>query len=95
MDVILFAILEVFALVLTLMSLMGNKAGWSLFAIFGGTVSLLTALVLASDGNLTSGSQTIAAANSNFISDFNVLSVLALAIGLAPLILATRRIFHI
>ena len=95
MDVAVFIILEVFALILTLLGFLGNKAGWQLFPIFGGMVSLLTALVLVTDANLVSGTVTLAAANGNFISDFNALSVLATIIGVAPLIVATRRIFRI
>lgn len=87
--------MDVFAIVLTLLGFMGKKAGWQVFPIFGGAVGLLTALVLATDASLVSGSTVLAAANGNFISDFNVLTWLAILIGLAPLMVAARRIFHI
>jgi hypothetical protein len=95
MDAITLVILEVFALTLTLFGFFGNRAGWQVFPLFGGTVSVLTALVLAVDGNLVNGTQTLAAANGNFISDFNALTVLAFTLGLAPLVVAIRRIFRI
>ena len=94
MDAIEFIILEVFALLLTLFGFLGKKAGWQIFPIFGGIVSGLTALVLAVDGSLMNGTQVIAAANGDFISDFNVLTVLALIIGIAPAMVAIRRIFN-
>lgn len=95
MDVVVLGILEVFALILTLLGFMGTKAGWQVFPIFGGMISLLGALVLAVDGSLVSGSTVLAASNGNFISDFNVLSVMALLVGIAPEIVAVRRIFHL
>jgi hypothetical protein len=87
--------LEVFSLFLVVLSFMGNKAGWQLLSILGGTASLLTALVLANDAELTSGSVVLASANGNFVSDFNAMTVLAVVIGVAPFIVAARRIFKI
>ena len=95
MDIVILGLLEVFALILTLLGFMGNKAGWQVFPIFGAFISLLGALVLAADADLTSGSTVLAAANGNFISDFNALTWMAVIIGVAPLIVAARRIFHL
>lgn len=95
MDIIVFVLLELFALILTLFSFMGPRAGWAIFAVFGTTLGSITALILNVDADLTSGGTTLAAANGNFISDFNGIAVLSILLAVAPVYVGVRRTFKI
>ena len=95
MDVAVFIIISVFQLVLAFLGFMGRKAGWSVFPIFGALVGGVGLGALYTDGNLTINGATLAAANGVFFSDFNALSVVPLALTLACLMVAARRIFKI
>lgn len=95
MEVLILLMIIIFSLVLALFGFLGNKAGWAIFPLFGGASGSVGLLALYADGNLTSGGVTLAAANGNFVSDFNALSVIPLVITLACFIVAARRIFKI
>lgn len=101
MDVNVLVLLMVFSLILTVLGFMGSRAGWSLLIVLGASIALLTALVLASDASLTqqvggtTSTVTLAAANGNFVSDFNVLTMAPTAVAIGEMVIAVRRIFRI
>jgi hypothetical protein len=84
-----------FSLILMLFSFFGQKAGWAMLGLFGAAIAFLCALVLASDGSLTNNGLTLAAANGNFISDFNMISWVPIIVGLGESFVTIRRVFHI
>ncbi len=98
MDISVLVVLLTFSLTLTVLGFMGKKAGWAVLILFGAVIATVTALALYSDGNLTtttSAMQTLAAANGNFVSDFNAISMVPVSIALGESIIAIRRIFKI
>ena len=100
MDVNVLIILVTFSLLPIILMFLGpKKPGWALIGMFGVGLCFLAALVLASDANLTqiSGGNavTLAAANGNFISDFNVVTWMPIIMGLTEAFITIRRAFHI
>jgi hypothetical protein len=98
-DVNLFVILLVAALILTLLGFLGKTPTWAMLPFFGGVVAVYWALALLADGNLTEVSggttSTLAAANGNIVSDFSALSIIPIAITLAAFTITIRRAFKI
>lgn len=94
MDLNVLVLLMVFSLVPTILGLMGRKPGWAMIILFGAMIAAIGAVALYSDGNLTYNGTTIAAANGNFVSDFNAVSVIPVTIALSELVIAIRRIFN-
>lgn len=84
-----------------IMGLMGRKPGWALIGFFGVSVMIITVLVVGADGSITQGcgsgcTYTLASANGNFISDFNLVGyVLPIAMALAESYVVIRRAFNI
>lgn len=98
MDINVFVIALVFSLILSVLGFMGKKSGWGLLILFGGISAVITTLVLYSDGSLTGTecvSNVCAAANGNFVSDFNAISVISILVAGGELIVAIRRIVKI
>lgn len=99
MDINVLLILMSFSLVLTVLGFAGKKPGWAFLPFFGSAISALTTLVLQSDGSVTqwqgSTDQTLAAANGNFVSDFNALVWMCIAITIVIFIIAIRRAFKL
>lgn len=95
MDIEVFLPTLAFSLILLLLSELGNKAGWKLLGFFAMAVSVLCALVLSADGDLTNGATVIAAANGNFVSDFNLVAWTPILIAGGEFVVTARRIVHI
>jgi hypothetical protein len=98
MDINVLVFLLVFSLALTVLGFMGRKPGWAFLIFMGAIIATVTALALYSDGQLTqttSSVQVLAAANGNFVSDFNAITVVPVSIAIGELIIAVRRIFKI
>ena len=99
MDINVLVFLLVFSLLPVVLVFMGPKAGWALIGLFGVAICFLAALVLASDADLTQLSggtvNTLAAANGNFVSDFNALTMVPISIGLTEAYIVVRRAFKI
>ena len=97
MDLPVFVLTLVFSLILTLMSFLGSKkSGWGMMGMFGAAIAYLCALVLAVDGDLTiSGTTVLAAANGNFVSDFNMVTWIPISLALGETVVTIRRIFNI
>ncbi len=80
MDAIVLGFLLGFSIVLFWLSLKGRKFGWKFVGFLGALLAGMTWLVLSADGNLTIGiatvtpTYTVAAADGNFVSDFNILT---------------------
>ena len=98
-DINVLVIALTFSLCLQLFAFLGKRAGWKFLGLFAVTIALLTALVLQNDGSLTeieAGQiQTIAAANGNFISDFNLIVVVPLCVAFGEAFMTIRLVFHI
>lgn len=99
MDAYVFVFSLAFSLILLLFAFMGSRAGWGLLGFFGATIAAICTLVLYADGNLTittaGGIQTLAAANGNFVSDFNLIEVIPLTVCIGECVVTVRRVFHI
>jgi hypothetical protein len=95
MDVSTFTLALAFSLILLLFSFMGSRAGWGLLGLFGSTIAAVCALVLTADGNFTNSGTTIAAANGNFVSDFNLITIVPISVALGEFVVTIRRIFKI
>jgi uncharacterized membrane protein len=99
MDVNVLVLLLIFSLIPVAFALLGNKAGWALIGFFGVAICIITALVLTSDGDLTQlaggTKQTLAAANGNFVSDFNAITIVPIGIALTEGYVVIRRAFKI
>jgi hypothetical protein len=76
-----------------------RKSGWALIGLFGLGICLLTALVISNDADLTQNSGgsvlVLAAANGDFISDFNAIAWTPIAVGLTEAYIVVRRAFGI
>lgn len=99
MDLNVLVILLGFSLVLLLLAFLGKRSGWAMLGLFAVTVSAIATLALLHDGNLTQISggaqQTLAAANGDFVSDFNAVSVLPISITIGEAWVTIRRAFKI
>jgi hypothetical protein len=100
LDVNVFVLLPTFSLLPVILVFLGpKKAGWALIGFFGVAICFLTALVTANDASLTQVSggaiQTLAAANGDWVSDFNAITWTPIAIGLTETYIVVRRAFRI
>jgi hypothetical protein len=100
LDINVFVLLPTFSLLPVILVFLGpKKAGWALIGLFGVALCLLTALVLASDADLTQMSggvqSVLAAANGDWVSDFNVITWVPIVIGLTEAYITVRRAFRI
>jgi len=100
MDINVFVLLLAFSLLPVILVFLGpRKAGWAFIGFFGVTICMVAALVLTTDANLTQISggvqQTIAAANGDFISDFNAITIVPIALALTESYITIRRAFGI
>lgn len=95
MDSVTLTIILVSSLTMDVLGFMGKKAGWAIFPLFGALVGAIGTLALMADGNLTNTGTTIAAANANFVSDFNAITVIAIAVSVSGGIIGIRRAFNI
>ena len=95
LDIVVMLPTLAFSLILLLLSELGTRAGWKMLGLFGASIAFLCALVLVTDGDLTNGSNVIASANGNFISDFNLVSWVPTLVGLGESFVTVRKIFRI
>lgn len=80
-----------------MLSFKGRRAIWSMLGWFGIVVMGITTLVLLNDGSITSTwcvNSVCAAANGNFISDFNVMSVAPIALTFGECWVVILKSFH-
>ena len=95
MDINVLIMLMAFSLVLLVLAFMGRRAGWGFLGFMGMTVVGVSALALFNDGSLTNASFTLAAANGNFVSDFNAIEVMVISVGFGEGWVTIRKVFHI
>ncbi len=83
------------SLILTLFGFMGPRSGWGLLCLFGAAIAYLCALVISADADLTWMGTTLAAANGNFVSDFNMVAWVPIVVALGETVVGIRRVFKI
>jgi hypothetical protein len=92
-------LLLAFSMMPVAFSFMGPKSGWALIGFFGVAIAFITTLVLINDASLTQAQgstvQVLAAANGDFVSDFNAISVTPIALALTESYVVIRRAFNI
>ena len=100
MDINVLVVLTSTSLVpIVLMFLGPKRSGWAMIGLFGVAICVVATLALLNDGNLTQVSggttSTLAAANGNFVSDFNAVSWMPVGVALTEFVITIRRAFKI
>lgn len=96
MDAVVLGFISVFSLILILLSYLGKGGpSWALFAFFGALIMGYGALSLLADGNLTSGTTTLASANGSLVSDFSTITLIPIMLCIGGCIICIKRTFKL